>query len=124
MIVLHIRFLPQSHPFPCLFTVAVAKGRAIPQSRTGAEALPRVQMVMEVSSSAPKSSAADSQCTRDSVQQFHLQGKQLLLQGRTYLIRGFNLCMKVTTNDPGQLFNGSVGLNAARNCWNPTLVTW
>lgn len=78
--------------------IAIAEGRAVPQSVTGAEALPRVQMVRVAGSPAPKSSTAVPQCTGDSAQQFFLQGGQLLLQGRScFITAGFNVCVQNTT---------------------------
>lgn len=77
--------LPQPHPSPYVYTAAIADGEAVPQSRTGARALPLVQTVMVVGSAAPKSRAAVSQCAGGSAQQFHLQREQLILQSETYL---------------------------------------
>lgn len=68
--------------------VALAQGRAVPLSSTGAEALSRAQTVKVAGSPTPQPGAAILQCAGDSPQQFYIQGGQLLLQGRGHFIWG------------------------------------
>lgn len=76
-------------------TVALAQGRAVPLSSTGAEALSRAQTVKVAGSPTPQPGAAILQCAGDSPQ-FYIQGGQLLLQGRDYFILGGGHCVHNT----------------------------